>query len=295
MKKVIFSLGLCLCVGFTAMAQDMVIVEETESPAFVNKRGISLLPQAGDFAIGIEATPFLEYVGNFFNQSGTNKAPLFEGRDFTIYGKYFMEDNRAIRARLTLNIGSTADKGVVRNDEEVANNPLNADATVIDVAKYNSTDVMLSAGYEFRRGRGRVQGFYGGEVLLGYGSGKNKYEYANPMTAVNQIPTSYNFDGNWNSTTGTRTTEKKYGNTFAGGIGAFVGVEYFFAPQISIGGEFNIGFLYSSTSQTETTTETWNASANSIQTQTNRSGSWEAQDVGFYTKPEGHIFLMFHF
>ena len=296
MKKIIFSLGLCLCVGFTAVAQNMVVIsEEVENPAFLSKRGVPLLPQAGDFAIGVEATPFLKYAGNFFNQAGNNAAPAFSGKDVSIYGKYFLENDRAIRARLTINAGSSTEKGVVPNNEERANNPLNANATVVDAKINNATNVMLSAGYEFRRGHGRVQGFYGGEASLGFGSKKDKYEYANPMTAVNPTPSTWNFNTSAVANVATRTTETKYGNTVTGGVGAFVGVEYFFAPQMSIGGEFSLGLYYTATSQTEGTTETWNASANSLQTQSSRNGNWDAMATGLKTIPEGRLFLLFHF
>ncbi len=313
MKKIIFSLGLCLVVGFTSMAQDMVVVEEvSENPALVNKRGIPLLPNAGDFAIGVDATPFLKYLGNFFNKDA-NDAPLFNGVDNTIYGKYFIENNRAIRAKLLLNFGNDTYKGVVANDEARANNPLNADATVVDVMKQNTSNIELRVGYEFRRGRGRVQGFYGGEVGFGYGSGKQKYEYANPMTAVNQTPSTWDFapvnPGQYSASV--RPTELKMGHTIAATVAGFVGVEYFFAPQISIGGEFNLGFTYASRSQDEWTTESWNASANKVQTQTTRYDSWtdvkvdasgspylsrvEAGTAKLFTRPMGSIFLMFHF
>ena len=285
MKKIIISLSLCLCVGFAAMAQD----EEVADPAFTNKRGIELLPKAGDFALGIDAYPFLQYLGNFFSRSG-NSAPDFQGFNETIYGKYFLADDRAIRAKLKLDFQNTIENGVVRNDEEVINNPLNANATVIDVSKYCGTDVVLSVGYELRRGKGRVQGFYGGEVVLGYGGGKQNYEYANPMTAVNQTPTSY-----WGYSGSSRMTERKYGKTFSAGLGGFVGVEYFFAPQISIGGELALSFNLNLRGQTETTQESWNTSNDRIQVQTVRSGDWYAQRALFRTNTTGGIFLMFHF
>ncbi len=315
MKKIIISLGLCLCVGFTTMAQDLVVVEETGSnPALVNKRGISLLPEAGDFAIGVDATPFLKYLGNFFNQAGANEAPLFNGVDNTIYGKYFLENDRAIRAKLTLNIGGDTYKGVVPDDQRIGTNPLNPDATVIDVMKANATAVELRVGYEFRRGHGRVQGFYGGEVGFGYGSGKQKYEYANPITAANQKPNTWDFapvDPDY-SPNGYRTTEVKFGRTIAATVAGFVGVEYFFAPQISIGGEFNLGFTYASRGQDEWTNEYWNSSIDGVQTQTTRYDSWtqgnidpstgtyysspvEAGTTKLFTRPSGSIFLMFHF
>ncbi len=292
MKKIIISLGLCLCIGFTVAAQEMTASEETTvNPALVNKRGISLLPEAGDFAIGIDATPFLNYLGNFFNQAGSNTAPYFEGVDYKIYGKYFLESDRAIRAKLMFNIGNDKYDYVVADDERRTNNPLDVNATTLDVSNYSNTSVGLSVGYEFRRGRGRIQGFYGGEVGVGFETSKIKYEYGNPITAANPFPTTwfgYNSDN-------TRTTEYKNGNTISAGVAGFVGVEYFFAPQLSIGGEFNLGFAFSTTSQSERTGELWDTATNSVRTLSARSGSWNASEIRFSTVPTGSIFLMFHF
>ena len=299
MKKIIISLCLCLCVVFTTMAQDTTTDEYNEA-AFTSRRGVALLPKAGDFALGIDASPFLTYLGGFLSSSGRT-SPDFNGVNQTIYGKYFIEDDRAIRARLSLNMYNRMNKSVVRNDEEVINNPLNANATVIDVRNVSRIGVELGAGYEFRRGKGRVQGFYGGEISLGFNSGeKAKYEWANPMTEVNQAPSTTN---NWatgaaNSYSGasSRSIEYNPGKTFSAGLGGFVGVEYFFAPQISLGGELGLGAKFSMTGQNETTSESWNVSANKLENQTVRSGRWTAQDMTLNTLASGgKIFIMFHF
>ena len=292
MKKIIFSLVVCMCIGFSAKSQDI------GDPAYINKRGVALLPHAGDFALGIDATPFLRYLGNFFTRS-ENDAPDFNGVEQSIYGKYFLQDNRAIRVKLSVNVLNNTEKGVVTNDEQIANNPLNPYATVIDVWNATNTDVHLGLGYEFRRGEGRVQGFWGGEILLGYGSGKDKFEYANPMTAVNRKPTSTYFNRNIDdSDPYRRRTETKNGNKITGGLGAFVGVEYFFAPRISIGGEFGLGFVYCSAGQSVRTWEYWDVSAGKLQTTTERRNGrrWDAETIGVFTRASyGSIFLMLHF
>ena len=287
MKKVIISFSLCLCVGFAAIAQD---VEEEFNAAYANKRGVYLLPQAGDFALGVDASPFLRYLGNIFTSS-FNPAPQFNGVDQTIYGKYFLQDNRAIRARLTFNFSNIENKGVVPNDAKIADDP---DATLFDSQRLSSTEVFFGAGYELRRGNGRVQGFYGGELLFGFGSEKQVYKYANRMNEDNKTPSSYNFDGNRWSTG--RTTEVKPGKILSVGLGAFAGVEYFFAPQMSLGGEFGLGFYFSSTGQGQRTWEGWNTTDNERKVHTDKDYAWDnAQDLGFLTRPSGRIYLMFHF
>ena len=291
MKKIVFLLSLSLCVGFSAIAQD----DEDEGgidAAYASKRGVYLLPMAGDFALGIDATPLIKNVGSLFSSS----EPSFNGVDQMIYGKFFLKDNRALRIKLGLNFENSDLKGIVPNDEEIANNPLNPNATLIDICKESGLGVQLGIGYEFRRGLGRVQGFYGGEIIAGFRKGKNSYEYANPMTTLNQDPNSYNF--NWGSYTnmGNRVTEEKWGQEISAGFNFFLGVEYFFAPQMSLGGELGLGFRYNFTGQYEETSESWNIAADKVQTQTIRlkNDLWNAQNTAAFNYG-GMIFLMFHF
>ena len=292
MKKIMFSFSLCLCVGFSAMAQD---VDEEFNAAYSTKRGVYLLPQAGDFALGIDATPFLRYLGNIFTSS-FNPAPSFNGVDQTLYGKYFLQDNRAIRARLTINIDNNVYKGVVPDDAAILQAGTTPDpdlyTKLTDVERSTASRVELGVGYEFRRGNGRVQGFYGGEVFLGFEGGKTKYEYANKITTDNQNPSrSIGYSGNINGTD-SRITEDKIGNALYAGLGAFAGVEYFFAPQISIGGEFGFGFIFNTEAQGQSTWEGWDATE--VKTQTRKSDAW-GHSIQVNTRPAGSIFLMFHF
>lgn len=287
MKKIVILMSMCLFVGFSTMAQD---VEEGFNAAYASKRGVYLLPQAGDFALGVEATPFLEYLGNIFTSS-FNYAPIFDGVDQTLYGKYFLQDDRAIRARLTLNVANRAIKGGVLDQ-------VDPDVTLLDVQHITTADIQLGLGYEFRRGHGRVQGFYGGEAILGVRSNKTKYDWANPMTDTYTNPTSVDFvDGGFFNPT-TRITESKSGMNIFVGVGAFGGVEYFIAPQISIGGELGLGINFGLSTQGETTTERWDVVDDQKVTKTTKGqlgSSWDAQRIGLGTRVSGGIFLMFHF
>jgi len=217
--------------------------EANQDNAFINKRGIALLPQAGDFALGIDATPFLEYLGNI---SGFrfNNAPVFKGVNNTIYFKYFLEDDRALRAKLHLNIGQEKYKQTVEDDHATITDPTNVDATTIDTWVKNTQNVGLDIGYEFRRGKGRVQGFYGGEIYLGYTAGNEFFEYGNPITGANTKPAFHEFAKYNLPKNAYRATERKPGQILSAGIGGFIGVEYFFTPQISMGGEFGLSYIY---------------------------------------------------
>ena len=270
MKKIMISIGLCL-VGFVTVAQN---VDEVNNAAYVNKRGVYLLPQAGDFALGINASPLLGYLGSFFSNSG-NEAPKLSSQTF--YGKYFLEDNRAIRAKLKLDLSNAVYKGFDNTTES-------------DIQRESKSSVGLGIGYEFRRGSGRVQGFYGGEFLLGYGGKKDKYEYDEKMSEGDPD----------------RIVKLKHGKRFSFGPGAFAGVEYFFAPQLSLGCEVGLGLIFSATGQSQTITETWDSDNDRSENQTEKSktNDWNLKiktDTGGSIFGDNatysfvSIFLMFHF
>ena len=284
MNKILISAILCIGLLVPTAAQD----ENTVDTA-VNKRGIALLPEAGEFAIGFDANPFLSYLGGFLG--GNSGSFGLEGFNQTIYGKYFLEYNTAIRAKIRLNFNQNKVKNTISNDHALLIDPTNIAATVVDTRIFSDNSVHLFLGYEKRRGKGRVQGFYGGELHLGYDGGKTKYDYGNPITESNQSPSS-----SWGTgvTQGYRTLESKNGARYSAGLGGFVGVEYFFAPQISIGGELSLDFSYSIKGQNEYTTEGF--LGNEVQKYKYRARNWEdAFNVGLQTNTYGNIFLMFHF
>jgi hypothetical protein len=279
MRKTILSLSLCLSIAAAA--------QETEQP-----QTSSYLPKAGDFALGVDATPFLEYAGNFFSLSGGNAAPTFRGlQGQGIYGKYFLDDSHAIRAKLLLDMYSTSNKQSVQNDEAVGATP---GATAIDTRKTGVTNVSLSAGYEFRRGRGRVQGFWGGELALGLGRSSVTCEYGNPMTVANPTPTTSNFD-NTSSNPAARRLEAKGGLNFTGGLRGFVGVEYFIANQASLGGELSLGLDASIRGQDKVTLQRVEAGQVREATVRGRSGVEVSNAFGLKTVTTGSVFLLFYF
>lgn len=305
MKK-IFLTAILASIGFCGFAQSAVVAEEeeltiTKTEAPVTSKGYKILPEEGDFALGIDATPFFEYIGNMFNGTVNNKAPWFggeEGEALTIIGKYFLKDNRAIRASLSLNVGSTVTKKDVMDD--YANNTpgMYNNQTVIDVKKVNGLhELGLTAGYEYRRGYRRLQGFYGPEIGIEFSKTKTKYTYANEITEANQIPTWYDFEEDALGTSGERTLESKNGATLGISLGGFAGVEYFIAPKLSIGGEVGLGLKLSNTWQNEKTVEQWSQGEENVVEYSTRSLDGETGSVDFGTKfkATGKIFIMFHF
>lgn len=297
MKKLIILTLLCFGLVVPAIAQD---AEGGKADPKKTRRGLELLPKAGDISLGISANPFLGYLGGFMGGNSTANVPGFNGvdgyefKDQQIYMKYFLEDNVAVRAKLHMNFSKTKNKETVRDDHAYFADPTNSAATAIDTKIKSINEIGLNLGYEMRRGRGRVQGFYGGEVLLGYGRTNYSYEYGNPITEANQEPTTAASMG-LNPTKGYRELEEKGGRTFYAGLGAFVGVEYYFTPMISIGGELGLGFIYKIKGQDEIKTEGYLGDGVQEYEYRARKFADDAFQTGFGTKATGSIFVMFHF
>jgi hypothetical protein len=258
MKKTFFTL-LVIASGITANAQNLV-----------SKKGEPFLPEKYDWSIGIDATPFLNYVGNIFNSSG-NRAPLFNnyGLNQTFTGKYFEESGKAYRVILRLGLRNQSFKSPIA--EIVATpipNPTAAVNLLEDKAKVSSNFVGLGLGLEKRKGKTRLQGFFGADAFVWFNAESVKYTYgnkltqgatANPNVDVNATSTTefagqFTFNGEAIANRGIsdrtygnaagRALEYKAGTTIGLGVRGFLGAEYFIFPKISIGGEFGLGLGY---------------------------------------------------
>jgi hypothetical protein len=253
-----------------------------------NKKGESILPQQGDWALGINADPFLAYLGNMFNGNTGNAAPSLQyvNTPWAVTGKKFITDKQAYRAKLRIGIGSVKQAGLVKKD--LVNTSTN-DTTKMeeDLRKISSYSIGLGFGKEWRRGKTRLQGFYGWEGMLWLMGGKTKYDYGNAFSADNPTPTSYDFTNNTYGAKSVRITEQKNGNTFGVGVRGFIGAEYFLFPKISVGAEYGWGLGISSTSEGSRISETWDSGTSqkkSIEERiSGRSSSW-----GFDTDINGN-------
>ncbi len=203
MKKSL--LILAMLIGGAVTAQDNM----------TSKKGTPILPEAGDWSIGIGANSTLEYFGNLMN--GSNSAPSFDWQSSTnvIRGKMMKDANTGYRLGLRLGFGSNTET------EEAPN------AGDLKETKTSGMDINLMAGIEKRRGKGRLQGVYGGEAGIGLSSGKTTMTY------------------NGNAAAGAML-EDKDGSGFSFNLRGFIGMEYFFAPKMSLGGEFGWGLDISS-------------------------------------------------
>ena len=266
------------------------IFAQTESDsAFVSKRGMEILPKAGDIVLGVNAVPFFNYVGNMFNGTAGNTVSFnFLNANNTIYGKYFLDDHTAVRVAFRFGNITHIDNEYVIKDQQIPD----PEVVVTDAEKTNICTSALNIGYEMSRGKGRVRGIYGAELGVYTVNTNVNYTYGNAISATNSNPSTTNFGTN--ITTNGRVTENLSGRTIGVGVDGFIGVEYFFAPKISIGGEFNWGFDFHNSKEGTMTEESWDFTNNALKTTTTKT----AGDKGFGVDTGnmgGAIYLLFHF
>ena len=290
MKKVGLTLLVALVFVFSANAQ------------LKNKQGETILPETGDWAIGIDAAPILGYFGNMFNANTSNNMSwAFTNGSNQIFGKYFTSENEAYRVGLRIGFVNQSTKNNVVKDD-TASTAIANPTYVEDKATQSDMNIVLSAGKEWRRGHGRLQGFYGADAYLMFGSSSTKYTYGNDYTA---LFTSAN-STSWANASGTapvvgtvgslmsRPTKESFGSTFGIGVRGFIGAEYFVLPKISIGGEFGWGIGLLSRGTSKITTEYWDGTGNAVKSTEvpGKGGSAFAIDTDNLS---GAIKVMFHF
>jgi hypothetical protein len=196
-----------------------------QQPVLKNKRGIMILPQRGNYCIGISANPFFTYFGNMFNNSTSTNSPTFTfaNSDQTIFGKYMKTNNMAYRANFRIGFANTSySYNVLDLSPGAAQN-----AMVSDVFNRSNSNIGLAFGIEKRKGNTRLQGIYGVEGFISLSSAKEKYQYGNKLE---------NLDTGFR-----RLTEFNLSTSFSIGFRGFAGVEYFLAPNFSIAGELGYG------------------------------------------------------
>jgi len=219
-------------------------IPETITP----RNGGMLLPEAGDWAICMDATPWLNYFGNFFSGAG-NKAPTinFLNSTQTIVCKYYVSENTAYRILAGIGFNATTQSKEIPSDDSGQTYPA---TQVEDEKMVVSHFIGLGAGIEKRIGATRLQGYYGMEFMF-YNSGADtSYQYGNAFKYfTDEHPSWYNWNSG-NIVAGLpRETQNTLGSTFGMMIAGYIGFEYFFLPKISIGGEFTWGITFHSTNE----------------------------------------------
>ena len=295
MKKLFFTF-LAVAFSLAIFAQKDSVIIKKERIIIKDKNTESYLPQAGDFAIGIDASPFINLVGNII-RINDNTGPFYDPSAFnfvdgtSIYGKYFLTNNTAVRAKLSINMSTQTLNNLVDDDS----NTTDPNAKVTDTWKNSQNGFGLGLGYELRKGKNRLQAFYGGEVNLNFSGGsKDEYTYGNSMNNNDSIPTTtLSFTSNFAMPVDYRVTNKKTAGGFGFGLRGFVGVEYFIFPKISLGGEFGLGFMYNKVGEGEINSESWNYINHQRDTNKNLIGgssnfNFSNDNLG------GNIFILIH-
>lgn len=243
----------------------------------VSKKGFTILPEAGDLSIGFDAVPVVDFflnVSNILVNTGQTAAhPSYvTGFNNVIVGKYFLDETKAFRGKFGFNTG-TAKTTTVFYDPEDQINVADQDkwGYLEDVRKVSGTDIWLAGGLEFRRGHNRVQGFYGGELLLGFNGTTTKNTWAVEMNTTTVANPLY-VNGNGIPVSNDRVLENKTGLTTRIGVRGFAGVEYFFAPKISIGAEFGWGIGFTTQGRSRVKTEYWDAASNTAKIEIDEEG-----------------------
>jgi hypothetical protein len=268
MKKNFLLLSFFLGASFVS-AQDLT-----------SKKGEPILPEAEDWAISMNADPIFEFVGNAFNGNTKNNAANTNwlSASHTIIGKRFINEKSAYRFMVRLGFVNQTFKNMVTDDAQsgtVFNFP-DKQGQVEDKYKHSNFNLCLGAGKEWRKGKTRLQGYYGADIMIWIGSSKDKFTYGNQMSALNNSsasggstttsptstvwftdPDSSNFG--MADSVGARTSRavlNKSGMTFGIGVRGFVGVEYFLFPKIAIGAEYGLGLGYQMTGKGRTEVQT---------------------------------------
>lgn len=295
MKKTLISLTMIF--GFIVMVNGQDLT---------SKKGFTILPEAGDYVIGFNAVPVVDFflnVSNIMVNTGqTSQHPGYvTGFNQVLVGKYFLEDQKAARFKLAINTASVKTSTFFDDPADVFANPGDPDSwgEIEDVTKVGNTNIILGGGLELRRGHNRVQGFYGGELLLGFQGNSTKNTWAVEMT-TDAITNGYtNGDG---SALSGRILEQKSGMAITFGLRGFAGIEYFFAPKISVAAEFGWGFGMTTNPRGSVTTENWDAAASAAEEETNE-GVNGGSNMGFSVDngiqqtllPSAALTMYFHF
>jgi hypothetical protein len=168
--------------------------------SLTSSKGENYLPEAGDWALGFNANSVFNYVGRAFT-SGNNAPTLSSQLDGAFVGKKFTSATEAYRVVANLRAGSNS-------------------KTLLSGADSTNSNFGLTVGLgkEWRKGKTRLQGFYGADALAFFNTSSKK------------------------TVAGASTVTDTKGLELGLGVNGFVGAEYFIFPKMSLGAQFSYGF-----------------------------------------------------
>lgn len=222
----LFFLNLCL----------VFVQAQTNENESISKKNVDYLPKAGEFGIGADATPVFNYIGNMLSAAGTNSLNLSSP---VVYGKYFLSDETALRAVLLVSSVNHKDLYYELDDAARFADPL-SNSQVTDTRNLSNQQYFFSLAFQKFIGKNRIRGFWGAQVLVGYGYSKTINTYGNSMSEINPTPSSiYNYNSNKD-----RLLQSVNANDFRLGGGGIAGFEYYVLPKLCIGGEVSLNLVY---------------------------------------------------
>lgn len=295
MKNLLMPL-LCLFLTIALQAQDKstpqkakkepkIKLAEEQTEPLRGKNGQLILPKKGNIGLSVNIVPLFHWLGNSFNGNIVNLYAS-ENKFFNILGssvimgRWMTSDKNAFRIALGFGHNHLYDKRHY-NDQ------------IVDTRAGSIGSYVLNIGAERRVGKGRLQGYYGIDFIVGLKTvGANTYTYGNSYSPSNPSPASTNWGNNIPSISSRVLTEDTK-VTLSTGIRPFVGVEYFLAPKISIGAEFGGSFIYSGTFRAKQTVEVYTGAASSVVREQYTGGG--SQFSAYMDNMGGAIFMNFYF
>ena len=278
---ILIYLSVFFCVAVAAQENPTTTTTTTTTTAapqpknekLVSKKGIYILPEQGEFALGVDATPFISYLGHVMSRNGSNSPEFNYGNGFSggnaVYGKYMLDDNKAVRIRLGFTDSKTT------NLYPVVASSLTPDPTaqqwINDEAATLNRSFYIALGLEKHRGKSRIQGVYGAELFFGASRRDINYVYGNSINNDFNRPDIGNGTGagTYNAAD-QRIIEDNLNKSVFGGVRGFAGVEYFIAPKLSLGGEFGYSLMVQKFGTEDQTFEYWDGASLSVKKITNR-------------------------
>ncbi len=253
------------------------------SPAMAQKENSEkeYLPKEGEFSIGFDLYPAVNFIGNAFNFTSSQSFGEIGGQPTTsiistsaitqptvsIVGRYMLTDDIAIRANIGLMITTSTTNSYVVDDAAAALDPL-LEMEVIDSKFLSQNGGAITIALEKRIGKGRVQGVFSGGLVYGFATSTTSYSYGNAVTELNQNPSSsYSSYSNVTaSMPSSRMTSSSIAGSHSFGLATSAGIEWFVAPKISIGLEVNLIAVYGVTTGETAKYEGYNTFTNSVET-----------------------------
>lgn len=282
MKKIFISFA-ALLLGILSFAQDFPQRDETGITENISN---DYFPQAGEFGIGIDGTPFFNYLGNMFNATEDNSLNLESPR---LHFRYFISNDAAIRSMISIGSSSFTDKFYVRDDAAFLANPL-GNTQIEDHRTISNQNFEIAIGYQMFRGSRRLRGFYGVDLGFAYRGETEKFQYGNQMTQANPLPTNgFGFTG------AARPLEIKQSPEINLFLGVFTGGEYYLMPRLCIGAEMGFVYGHSFEGQAYRTQEQMVFTQHVVEQRATSPGSTSSSAFTTFPHMYGSLYFIFHF